>query len=134
MNTTIKGIHLEVTDSLKSKINEEIADLKKNVLKEDFDKYSFSIDISVIKNNHICHILLVGKNKTYNVKKESNDMYKTISIAFETLKQNIKKDKTKKDDIRRKENIKNIIKNTDVYGEEIDGEYSDEEKDIPEFI
>lgn len=85
MKKKIQGIHLELTDTLKDKINKEINEFQ-IFISQHVSNINISVDLSVDKLDQICHIKLVAGPKTFNVTKKHEDMYVSIDNAFKTLK------------------------------------------------
>lgn len=113
MKKKIQGIHLELTEALQNKLNEEIREFEEFISKDE-PSTSISIDLSIEKLEHICHICLIQGDKSFNVTKKNDDMYISIDGAFKTLKTTYSKYKHKNQSkIRRAESIK------DIYEEEL---------------
>lgn len=109
MKINTKGLHLKITDALKDKINKEIDNIDELIINNS-NYQSLSIDLSVNKSENVCHLKLVGTNLLLNVEKNNEDMYDCISESFKTLKQLVVKEKEKKIGKKRKENMKSIIR------------------------
>lgn len=109
MKKKIKGLHLEVTDGLKNAIDTQIYHLKEKLdLNNEFE---ISVDLSIEKLLHVCHIKVIDGRKIYIVTKKDTDMYKSILDAFSTINKKIVKERDKKITLKREQSIKSIIKN-----------------------
>lgn len=116
MKKKIQGIHLEITDALKDKINKEIEEIQS----KHFSNININVDLSVDKLEHICHIILVTDTKEFNVTKKDEDMYKSIDDSFKVLKNSLSKYKDKQICKKRHgESLRNIEKQKILKEEEL---------------
>lgn len=117
MKKKIQGIHLELTETLKDKLNQEITEFEVLTSQQ---VSSISVDLSVDKKDKICHIRLIAGPKTFNVTKKHEDMYVSIDNAFKTLKETYAKYQHKiQSKKRRGESIRDINEEDQLREEEI---------------
>ena len=117
MNLNITGKDFELTDSIKSYINEKIGKLEK-YFGSDFDAVA---TLKIEGNNQVAEIRVNIASETFKAATASKDLYASVDKDIEILEGQIRKSKTKKD----KQNMVETIRmNNQVNSEtaEEDGE------------
>lgn len=117
MNLNITGKDFELTDSIKSYINEKIGKLEK-YFGSDFDAVA---TLKIEGNNQVAEIRVNIASETFKAATASKDLYASVDKDIEILEGQIRKIKTKKD----KQNMVETIRmNNQVNSEtaEEDGE------------
>ena len=93
MNLNITGKDFELTDSIKSYINEKISKLEK-YFGSDFDAVA---TLKIEGNNQVAEIRVNIASETFKAEAASKDLYASIDKDIEILEGQIRKSKTKKD-------------------------------------
>ena len=107
IRTQIVGRKLYITDALENKIMEKVYHLDETLIHNKEDSLLF-VTLFIEKENHICKVRFSNSNHTIIINKESDDMYYSIGLAFESLERNIRKEKEKKIDLSRIPKDKNL--------------------------
>ena len=93
MNLNITGKDFELTDSIKSYINEKIGKLEK-YFGSDFDAVA---TLKIEGNNQVAEIRVNIASETFKAATASKDLYASVDKDIEILEGQIRKSKTKKD-------------------------------------
>lgn len=113
MNINIKATNLDLSEALKSYINEKMNKLQKYMGKS-IKPTNFDFEIEkAVGNQHKGEIFRAEANiaipgNLLRVEKTEKDMYKAIDKVQDHLEQVIKKHKEKLEDKRNKKNIKDL--------------------------
>ena len=98
MNVVITGRHFEITEGIKSHINDKIVKLDKF-----FHKIlEAHVILSVEKFRHIAEITVIGKHIKVTATETTSDMYASIDAAIASLEKQLRKlhDKVKEHRVR----------------------------------
>jgi len=87
MNVVITGRHFEVTEGIKSHINEKIVKLDKFYHKI----LEAHVILSVEKFRHIAEITVIGKHIKVTATETTSDMYASIDMAIDSLEKQLRK-------------------------------------------
>lgn len=91
MNVKITGRHMEMSDALKSYIENAL-----NKLTHHFDKIiNADVVLDVEKHRHICEININANGMRIHSKEISNDMYASVDAVIEKLDRQVRKFKDK---------------------------------------
>ncbi|HOV33038.1 MAG TPA: ribosome-associated translation inhibitor RaiA [Candidatus Hydrogenedens sp.] len=91
MNVTITGRHMEMSDALKSYIENALSKLERR-----FDKIiDANVILDVEKHRHICEININANGMRIHSKETSPDMYASVDSVIEKLDRQIRKFKDK---------------------------------------
>ena len=93
MNLNITGTDFELTDSIKSQIDEKVSKLEK-YFGSDFDAVA---TLKIEGNNQVAEIRVNIGGETFKAATASKDLYASIDKNIEILEGQIRKSKTKKD-------------------------------------
>ena len=98
MNVVITGRHFDVTEGIKSHINDKIAKLDKFYHKI----LEAHVILSVEKFRHVAEITAIGKHIKVTATETTSDMYASIDMAISSLEKQLRKlhDKVKEHRVR----------------------------------
>ena len=95
MKFIIRGKNIDVTEAIKSYIEEKIGRLDKY-----FDKpaeYTASVNVKVNGNLQIVEVTIPMKKVILRAEESNSDLYASIDLVSEKLERQIRKNKTKKE-------------------------------------
>ena len=91
MQITVKGKQIDLTDSLKSYVNEKMGKIPRY-----FDHIiSAEVCLSIERNWHVAEVNLFGEGFDMRGEEKSKDMYNSIDRVIEKLERQLKKQKGK---------------------------------------
>lgn len=119
MKIKIFGKNIDVTDGIKSAVEEKLGNLEKYFT----DDARIDVTLSVDRNDQKVEVTIPLKGRIIRVEEVSSDMYATIDMAQETIERQLVKYKNKLVDKKRG--------GSDFYSEAfIDADYEEEEEGI----
>ena len=110
MNLNITGKDFELTDSIKSYINEKVSKLTKYF----GDNFDATATLKIEGNKQVAEIRVSINGELYKAVTASQDLYASVDKDIEILEGQIRKNKTKKD----KQNMTESIRLKNANGEE----------------
>ena len=94
MTTTIVGRNLKLTKPIKDLVYKRSAKLKRKYFRDGED-YRINAILRVENNDHIADIIVYKNGKTFKKSSATDNMYKSINEAFDTIDRDIRKHKEK---------------------------------------
>lgn len=94
MTTTIVGRNLKLTKPIKDLVYKRSAKLKRKYFRDGEDCRINAI-LRVENNDHIADIIVYKNGKTFKKSSATDNMYKSINKAFDTIDRDIRKHKEK---------------------------------------
>jgi len=92
MTTTIVGRNLKLTKPIKDLVYKRSAKLKRKYFRDGED-YRINAILRVENNDHIADIIVYKNGKTFKKSSATDNMYKSINEAFDTIDRDIRKHK-----------------------------------------
>lgn len=92
MNIILSGKNVEITNSLKDRVNNKLSKLERYFKNEDTDAH---VTLSVEKQRHIIEVTIPYKGIIFRAEEESEDMYSAIDNVADILERQIRKNKTR---------------------------------------
>lgn len=92
MTTTIVGRNLKLTKPIKDLVYKRSAKLKRKYFR-DREDYRINAILRVENNDHIADIIVYKNGKTFKKSSATDNMYKSINEAFDTIDRDIRKHK-----------------------------------------